>query len=311
VSTPVLLVGGALGAGKTTLVARWIAEPGFAASAVLVNELGEGAIDAHLVGGYAGATRTVDGGCACCAARGALAHALQSLADSRPGVPRFERVIVELAGTAHPLPVLEELTGDAALAERFPLHGLAAVVDATEGLRALDEAPARACVAAADVLVVAKSEHADRAAVERLAAGLARLNPHAQAMSVAPDQAHAQAVWEAAAAAPGRALRHLEALVEDGAGHDVAVHTLHLEPVELSGFCMRLATLLESRPGVVLRAKGLVAVKGRKGPAVIQAVGNALHPVRTLKEWPAGAAPGTLRLVTRGLDASAVRAALA
>ena len=39
---PVLLVGGALGAGKTTLVARWIAEPAFAASAVVVNELGEG-----------------------------------------------------------------------------------------------------------------------------------------------------------------------------------------------------------------------------------------------------------------------------
>jgi len=308
---PVLLVGGALGAGKTTLVGRWIAEPAFAASAVVMNELGEGAIDAHLVGGYAGATRTVDGGCACCAARGAISHALQSLAASHSAAPRFERVIVELAGTAHPLPVLEELAGDAALAERFALHGFAAVIDATGGVRALEEAPVRACVAAADVLVVAKTEHADGAAVERLAAGLARLNPHAYAVHVRDDAPHAQEIWDAAAGAPGRALRHLEALVEDGTGHDVVVHTLHPAPVELSGFCMRLAALLEAQSGAVLRAKGLVAVKGRKGPAVIQAVGRALHPVRTLKEWPAGAAPGTLRFVTRGVDAAAIRAALA
>jgi G3E family GTPase len=310
-AVPVLLVGGALGAGKTTLVARWIAEPGFGGSAVLVNELGEGAIDAHLVGGYAGATRTVGGGCACCAARGALAAALESLAGPRPGAPRFERVIVELAGIAHPLPVLEELAGDAALAERFPVHGLAAVIDASEGVHALDDGTVRACAAAADVLVVAKTEHVDGTAVERLAAELARVNPHAQAVRVAPDGPLAAQVWEAAAAAPGRALRHLEALVQDTGGHDVEVHTLHLAPVELSGFCMRLAALLEAGPGAVLRAKGLVAVKGRKGPAVIQAVGRALLPVRTLKQWPAGAAPGTLRFVTRGLDAAAIRAALA
>jgi G3E family GTPase len=308
---PVLLVGGALGAGKTTLVARWIAEPAFAASAVVVNELGEGSIDAHLVGGYAGATRTVDGGCACCAARGALAQALQDLAGPRSATPRFERVIVELAGIAHPLPVLEELAGDAALAERFPLHGYAAVIDATEGPAGLDEAPVRACAAAADVLVVAKTEHVDVAALDRLEASLARVNPHAQVVRVAADGMHARQVWDAAGVAPGRALRHLEALVDERAGHDVAVHTLHPEPVELSGFCMRLAGFLEAQSGSVLRAKGLIAVQGRKGPAVIQAVGRALHPVRTLKEWPAGAAPGTLRFVTRGVDADSVRAALA
>jgi G3E family GTPase len=301
---PVLLVGGALGAGKTTLLARWIAEPGFATSAVLLNELGEGAIDAHLVGGYAGSTRTVEGG-----ARGALAHALESLAGAV--APRFERVMVELAGIAHPLPALEELTGDAPLHEHFPLHGFAAVIDATEGARALDDAVTRACAAAADVLVVAKTEHVDGAAIERLAAALARVNPHAQAVRVAPEGSHAQEVWDAAGAAPGRSLRHLEALVEGEEPHDLAVHTLHLPPVELSGFCMRLGAFLEAQSGAVLRAKGLVGVKGRKGPAVIQAVGRALHPVRTLKEWPAGAAPGTLRFVTRGLDERAIRTALA
>jgi len=32
--------------------------------------------------------------------------------------------------------------------------------------------------------------------------------------------------------------------------------------------------------------------------------------VRTLKEWPPGAAPGTLRVVTRGVETSAIQVAL-
>ncbi len=309
-AVPVLLLGGALGAGKTTLVARWLAEPDFAATAVLLNELGEGAIDAHLVGGYAGATRTVCG-CACCAAPGTLAAGLESLTEPRSGAPRFERAIVELAGIAHPLPVLQQLAGDAGLRERFPLHGLAVVIDATEGPHGLEDPRAQACAAAADVLVLAKAEHADRAGVARLEARLAHLNPDAEVVRVEPDGSRAHEVWEAAAASPGRARRHLEALAAGAAGHDVAVHTLHLPPVELSGFCMRLAAFLEAQSGAVLRTKGLVGVKGRKGPAVVQAVGGALHPVRTLKEWPPGAAPGLLRLVTRGLDDRTIRNALA
>jgi G3E family GTPase len=308
VPIPVLLVAGALGAGKTTLVARWISEPGFAASAVLLNELGEGAIDAHLVGGYMSATRTLCG-CACCAARGMLAGALGSLVDA--DATRFERAIVELAGIADPLPVIDELEGDSASCERFPLHGLAVVIDATEGEHALEGPHSPRCAAVADVLVVAKTEHADAAAIDRLEARLAAVNPDAELVRAGPDGCNARDVWQAAAASPRRALRRLESRMAGSSAHDVEVHTLHLPPVELSGFCMRLAAFLEARPGAVLRAKGLVGVKGRRGPAVIQAVGGALHPVRTLKEWPPGAAPGTLRIVTRGVGSAVIRAALA
>jgi len=150
----------------------------------------------------------------------------------------------------------------------------------------------------------------DGTVVARIESHLARMNPEAEIVRVDPDGGHARDVWEAAAASPGRALRHLESMVEAATGHDVAVHTLHLPPVELSGFCMRLAAFLDAQSGAVLRVKGLIGVKGRKGPAVIQAVGRALHPVRTLKEWPPGAAPGTLRVVTRGVETSAIQVAL-
>jgi len=308
---PLLLVGGALGAGKTTLLGQWVGHPAHAYSAVLVNEPGDAPIDAHLLGALGGGARTLGGGCACCSARGGLAPALEALVDGRRGAPRFERVIVELSGLAHPAPLLEDFAGDAVLRERFPLHGLATLVDAREGVDALDVPEARARVAAADVLVLAKQELAAPMDVERLLAALERLNPHAE---VIRGDADGRDVWAAAASSPGRELRRLEAalaVVEADEGDAIHAHTLRIDaPLELSGFCMRLAAFLQAHGDAVLRVKGLVPVRGRHGPAVIQAVGPELQPVRTLKDWPAGAARGALVIIGRALDEETLRAAL-
>jgi G3E family GTPase len=47
--TPVCLLTGFLGSGKTTLLGRLLAHPGMGETAVIVNELGEVAIDHHLL----------------------------------------------------------------------------------------------------------------------------------------------------------------------------------------------------------------------------------------------------------------------
>ena len=315
-SLPLLLIGGSLGAGKTTLLGRWLADPALANTAVLVNEPGEAPIDAHLMGALAGSARTLAAGCACCDGRSELPRALEALVDGRRASPGFERVIVELSGLAHPAPLLEDFASDGALRERFPLLGMATLVDAAEGLAALEAPEARARVAAADVLIVGKAELAARDPVETLVAELARRNPHAEIVRGGAGS-EARDVWAAAAASPGRELRRIEAAVA-AAGEDrpeegaLGVHTIRFDaPVELSGFCVRLAAWLAANEGAVLRVKGLVGVRGRRGPAVIQAVGASLQPVRTLKEWPPGASPGALVAIGRGLDGARLRDSLA
>ena len=238
---------------------------------------------------------------------------------------RIERVLVELAGLAHPLPVLQDLLAHPRLSERFALHGMVTVVDAQAGLAGLRGAEARAQAAAADALAIAKAESVDGAEVRRLVSGLARINPDATVVRPTGKASQARALWEAVAAAPGRELRHLEAAIGAGRGADerpmaslaamhgeaIRVHTVRRErSVELSEYCLRLGTFLEKHGEAVLRVKGLVGVRGRRGPAAIQAVRGTLHPVRTLKAWPPETAPGALVVVARGIEAGEVRAAL-
>jgi len=310
-AVPVLIVAGSPGAGKTALIARWAAEPDFARTAVLLNEPGDAEIDAHLVGGLAASMRTLAGGCACCTARRDFPRALEALGASRRSPVHFDRMVVELAGLAHPAPLIEQLA-QPDMQERFPLHGLATLVDATAGARSLDDPQGRARIAAADVLVLSKAELAAPNELRQLSDRLVRANPHAEIAGLDGRAPSAGAVWSAAGSACGRELRHLDASVAARSGHeDMRAHTLAIgAPVELSGFCMRLAAFLGEQGEHVVRVKGLVAVQGRKGPAVIQAVNGGLQPVRTLKEWPPGAAPGALVVVGRGLDDASLAAAI-
>src|SRR5579884_17059 len=80
-STTVLT--GFLGSGKTTLLRRALASPALADTAVIVNEIGEIAIDHHLVDYVEGAVLELPGGCLCCAVREDLARTLRDLLDRR------------------------------------------------------------------------------------------------------------------------------------------------------------------------------------------------------------------------------------
>ena len=55
--------------------------------------------------------------------------------------------------------------------------------------------------------------------------------------------------------------------------------------------------------------KGLLAVEGCAGPAVVQAAGGELYPVRLLPRWPEGSS-SALVIVARGLGEREARAAL-
>ena len=199
---PVALVTGFLGSGKTTLISALLAHPDMGETAVLVNELGEVAIDHHLVRRVDERTVVLASGCVCCTLRGDLRDELRDLLArrARGELAPFRRVVVETTGLADPAPVLSTLLSEPVLRHHYAVEAVVATVDALSGAATLDRHPESVKQAAvADTLVVTKADSAAPAAVDALVARLRALNPVAPIRRV-----------EYGAIAPGELLRARE-----------------------------------------------------------------------------------------------------
>src|SRR5919201_1013584 len=174
--TPVTLVTGFLGSGKTTLISSLLRHPDMGETAVIVNELGEVGIDHHLLRRVDERTVLLSSGCLCCTLRGDLADELRDLLSRRERgeIPTFKRVVVETTGLADPAPIVFTLLSEPVVRHHYELDGLVATVDAVHGLRH-EESVKQAAIA--DTLVVTKADAADPAPLEER---LARLNPVAE-----------------------------------------------------------------------------------------------------------------------------------
>src|SRR5229473_3229967 len=158
---PVTVLTGFLGSGKTTLLRRALTAPEFPDTAVVINEIGEIAIDHYLVDFVEGEVLELPGGCLCCAVREDLAQTLRSLVERRAAgaIRQFRRIVIETSGLADPAPILFTLGTDPMLDQCLRLGRVVTVVDAVEGAATLDRfAEASRQVAVADALVISKTD---------------------------------------------------------------------------------------------------------------------------------------------------------
>src|SRR5436190_6559973 len=178
---PVTVLTGFLGSGKTTLLRRALTAPEFSDTAVVINEIGEIAIDHYLVDFVEGNVLELPGGCLCCLVREDLAQSLRSLIERRDSgeIRRFRRIAIETSGLADPAPILFTLGTDPMLDQRLRLSRVVTLVDAVEGTQTLDRfAEAARQAAVADALVISKTDLAPFGAA--LAERLDALNPGAE-----------------------------------------------------------------------------------------------------------------------------------
>lgn len=300
---PVSLVTGFLGSGKTTLISKLLTNPELRDTVVIVNELGEVAIDHHLIRRVDERTVLLGAGCVCCTLRGDLVDELRDLMDRRDRgeIPSFKRVVVETTGVADPAPIVGTLVSEPFVRSHFELDGLVATVDAVHGLRT-EESLRQA--AAADSLVVTKADLADPAPLERR---LRQLNPTAEVIEasfgdVAPSRLFGR---------PPRDPREIE-LESDGHSHEGGVSTVALfldETLDWTAFGIWLTMLLQARGQDVLRVKGLLDV-GTDGPLLLNGVQHVVHPPEHLDAWPDDDRRSRIVLIGKNLDAGALEASL-
>src|SRR5258708_8318601 len=177
---PVTIVTGFLGAGKTTLVQRFLKSPEGRGTALIVNEFGSEGIDDALLRESTDEVTLLGNGCLCCNTRSDLQLALRRLvADPDRGkIPHFGRVLIETSGLADLSPILQTFSTDRALGGEFAIEVVLTVVDAVSGLKNLDKAPeARKQAILADRIVISKSDIANATTLKPLTPILQAPNP--------------------------------------------------------------------------------------------------------------------------------------
>lgn len=136
--TPVLLLTGYLGSGKTTLVNHILTNRKGIKFAVIVNDIGEVNIDAELIqkGGVVGSQDdslvALQNGCICCTLKTGLIEQIYELMRQQ----RFDYIVIEASGICEPEPIAQTICTIPSLGAEYRKYGLcrldciATVVDA-------------------------------------------------------------------------------------------------------------------------------------------------------------------------------------
>ena len=272
---PVAVIGGYLGAGKTTLVNHLLRHAAGRRIAILVNEFGDLPIDEDLIEAEGEDMIAISGGCICCSFGSDLTAALIKLSELAPPP---DHVVIEASGVAMP--------GTVALSiSILPGFALAGVVVLADGERVQAQAEDDYIgdtilrqLSDADVIVHSKTDlQPDDGAVEAVESWLQAMAPQAKIVPttqgrVPPDiilgltgpNAKPQASPHADAGYESRAFRHIPPCVPGD-----------------------LAQKLATGPYGVIRAKGFL--RDCEGASwVIQTVGQRFEAQRSQKLDPAG-----------------------
>jgi G3E family GTPase len=178
--TPITVVTGFLGAGKTTLVNYILKEQREWKIAVLENEFGEVSIDDGLVAESLDAPEdliTMDNGCVCCSVRGDLIRTLGQLTSQRK---KFHAILLETTGLADPAPIIYTVQTNPKISEHYRIDSIICLADCKHICLHLDEVKpdgavneAQQQVAFADKILLNKidlvTEEEKKNVIERLA----------------------------------------------------------------------------------------------------------------------------------------------
>lgn len=245
------MLGGYLGAGKTTLVNDLLATTTDERTVVVVNDFGSVNVDAGLVRSRSEDTLELTNGCVCCSLADGMAAVMDRIRELRPPP---DRVVVEVSGVGDPAAVAG--WGDHPGFRRGPVVVCADVVSVREhagdrwvGDVVLDQ------LAGADVVLLTKADLMAADAVDRAAAWVAERAPGARLLR---DRAEvrgllATAVPTSGTRAGGQSHQHDEVHTTWTVSGDGPLSSQDLEQV------------LRERPRSVVRVKGVVAIEDGSG----------------------------------------------
>lgn len=175
--TPLIIVSGYLGAGKTTFLREVI--PQLVGSSlvpyVILNDFSNAEVDSALLREVAPQVEALSGGCICCDSSKSLIDNLEKIPTDVPAI-----VFIEANGTSDPYPLIEMLSLDPALAARFGPIEQVTIINQSRWQKRLfpwDKKIERAQAATASYLISNRGEKASAKQSQRVLMDLEALNP--------------------------------------------------------------------------------------------------------------------------------------
>ena len=337
--TPVTIITGFLGAGKTTLIRHILENAGGRRLALIVNEFGDVGVDGDILRScgieFCPEENIVElaNGCLCCTVADDFVPAIEALLKREP---RPEHIIVETSGLALPKPLVKALDWPS-LKRWLTVDGVIAVVDgaAVAAGRFADDPAKLAAQRAqdpaldhdnpleevyedqllcADLVVLNKADLMGAADLARITAEIAGTVPRAvKILPVSEGRvAPALLLGLGAAAEDDLASRPSHHDGEEGHDHDdFDSFVVDVAPVaDLPAFITRLGGIAAAHD--VLRMKGFVDQPGKPMRLLVQGVGTRFRHQFDRAWKPGEARAGRLVVIgQKGLDERAIRAALA
>jgi G3E family GTPase len=327
---PTVVLTGFLGSGKTTLLNRLLSDPAFCDAAVLVNEFGEIGIDHDLITQSTERVVVLAGGCVCCSIREDVEGALRNLFKRRDSgdLPMFNGLVIETSGLADPVPLLLTLRRSGVAASRLQLATVVTTVDAVLGVTTMARyREATRQIAAADVLVLTKSDLVSGDVLDGVRKALETLNPWAvvaapnnsgpdiaalvcQATHRARNERLSLRTWVGRAfdsntVAPIPIMRYRH-LAEDTPTGACSFSIDFAQPVDWGAFGVWLTLVLHRHGERILRVKGILNVAGLRGPVAFHAAQHMVHPPEHLPEWPNDDQHSRIVFIVVGLEQATV-----
>lgn len=334
-TTPVTIITGSLGSGKTTLVNRFLRESHGARIAVIENEFGEIGVDAEFLSRTGEETIIqLENGCLCCNVRGDLANALQELVKrAQAQEMSFDRVLIETTGLADPGPVIQTFLAETAIEAWYHLDGVVTVVDALHATQQVGHTEFQHQLGYADRVVVSKVDLLEPDALAEVRELLASINPRAPVVEVDLNAASVKVLVDHVFDTRGfsndyvpveelqRALSRLQPLAEGGgrwrtvgAGRhsaDVRACVFVSEtPIDLDRLNAAIDALVAHFGSRLWRCKGIVQALNHRSRLVVQGVQGLVQINGGMMWRPFETRRTVLVFIGQSLDVAEIQIAL-
>lgn len=342
--TPVTLVTGFLGSGKTTFINAAMRAPDMSNVVVVINEFGEVGLDHQLVTSSNDQVIVLENGCLCCTVRSDLVGTLNALCHDRAAgrIPKFDRVVIETSGLAEPGPVLQAFLSEPTLDGMYRVATVITLVDCVNWSTSAEQHDeVLRQVALADMILLTKADlAANSSKTDSVEHEIKDLNAVATVAQINWDPESVAALLKAPGfdasdpLADPRPWLKIDAHLAHGNAHEHHHHDhdhdedcnhhephYHLRAKGVDSFVLtrevplsreELQFLLDAitqnlGPGL-LRVKGLVNIAEEPGrPAVLQGAQHLLHTMTWLDRWPDTDQRTRIVFITQGIVGSELR----